>query len=570
MSKANLLKTETKSFQDLLGNGKVFEVPKFQRDYSWKEEHWEDLWADILALNLARDSRHYMGAIVVEGASDRKFRIIDGQQRVATLSILALAVIARLQDLAAEGVEANENKERAVRLRARFIGEKDPASLTEASKLSLNATDDSFYQGNLIQLRPPINPRKLPKSNRQLWSCFVYFGKRLQDPGSGLSSGLQLAELLSEVVAHQLLFILITVDDQMNAYTVFETLNARGLELSATDLLKNYLFSRIQSEPDLKMLQSNWQDLIATVQQEHFPEFLRYDLLCVLPQVRQQRLFKIVRDKVSTPGQVFELMDRLERRAETFAAATDPDHGYWQDFPGNEPQVLVAELKLFRVRQHIPALFAAWEKWPNSPELVKLLTHLRSFFFRYTVIASLNPNELEPRFHEIAAGVLSGKFATARQAFAPLRKLYPTDQTFSDDLSQKSFWTKGQRRKLTKYVLCKLEQESSGKTCDFRTDPGTIEHILPEHPDASWESSIAAEHQDDAVLRLGNLTLFEGKKNRGLGNSSYEEKLAVYEQSSYQLTRSIAQSPVDDWSMAAIEARQRQLAKLATQIWRVD
>lgn len=80
------------------------------------------------------------------------------------------------------GEHADQNRERAVALRTRFIDEKDPASLVESSKLFLNQTDDAFYQDYLVQIRPPLNPRGLPKSNRLLWECFRYFTKRLDEP----------------------------------------------------------------------------------------------------------------------------------------------------------------------------------------------------------------------------------------------------------------------------------------------------------------------------------------------------------------------------------------------------
>ena len=87
------MNTRTINYQELIGNGKTYRVPPYQRDYSWSEEQWEDLWNDIYELRVSPDDRHYMGALVVEGKSDRELLIIDGQQRMATLSILALAVI---------------------------------------------------------------------------------------------------------------------------------------------------------------------------------------------------------------------------------------------------------------------------------------------------------------------------------------------------------------------------------------------------------------------------------------------------------------------------------------------
>ncbi len=189
MAKANLMKTETRNFIDLIGNGKTYRVPPYQRDYSWGEEQWEDLWSDVIAMRDKPDERHYMGALVVEGQSDRDFLIIDGQQRIATLSVLALAILSQLKRLTEEGVDSEDNQDRVRQLRGRFIGEKDPTSLTESSKLFLNVTDNAFYQDYLVQLRPPLNPRSLPSSNRALWDCFRYFCRRIEKDSAVARSG---------------------------------------------------------------------------------------------------------------------------------------------------------------------------------------------------------------------------------------------------------------------------------------------------------------------------------------------------------------------------------------------
>src|SRR5258708_1947059 len=323
-----------------------------------------------------------MGALVVEGKNDREFLIIDGQQRMATLSILSRVVISKLLLMADVGSEPDENRERASELRNRFIGEKDPASLVESSKLFLNENGNDFYQDYMVQLRTPLNPRGLNKSNQLLWKCFLYFSARIDDVEEFRTSGVVLARLLSESLARQLLFILITVDDDLNAYTVFETLNARGFELTTPDLLKNYLFSRVRVEADLKALQRRWRALIATIGQEHFPEFLRYHLLCEQPKIRSQRLFKLVRDRVRTPASVFLLLKALKGRAELFAAVLDVNHGYWVELPEAKP--FIRELSLFRVRQMMPLLFAAWEKFSRQ-DFVSILRTVSVISFRYTV-----------------------------------------------------------------------------------------------------------------------------------------------------------------------------------------
>lgn len=176
MARINLLDTRTTSFGDLIGNGKIYRVPTFQRDYSWNEENWEDLWQDILALHLNPDSSHYMGALVLQSSSgsDKEFTIIDGQQRLATLSIIAIAVIEKIQRLVEQEKEISTNQERQAILKRTYLSDKDPRSLRHSSKILLNENNNDFYQSNLINLRKPLNVRSLSKSNQLLWQAFQY------------------------------------------------------------------------------------------------------------------------------------------------------------------------------------------------------------------------------------------------------------------------------------------------------------------------------------------------------------------------------------------------------------
>ena len=567
MAGTNILNTRTINYLELIGNGRSYRVPPYQRDYSWSEEQWEDLWNDLVDLRPRPEDRHYLGALVVEGKNDREFLVIDGQQRLATLSLLALAVIARLRAMAESGIDPKANLERGKELRNRFVGEKDPASLIESSRLYLNETDNAFYQDYLVQLREPRNPRGLPKSNRLLRDCFRYFVQRLDTLDELRDDGQSVAGLLSETVARQLLFILITVDDELNAYTVFETLNARGLELTTTDLLKNYLFSRVNVAADLEALQRRWRSLMATVGQERFPEFLRYHLLCEQPKVRSQRLFKLVRDRTRTAADVFKLLDDLEDRAELFAAVSDTNHGYWTDLP--DAKEYIRDLNLFQVRQAMPLLFAAWKSFSGN-DFVRVLKLVSVISFRYTVVSSLNTNALESVYHRAAKAAMDGDARTPAAVFEHLKPIYVDDERTRQNFALLVVNTRGQRKKLAKYILARLEQDATGRACDPETDPGAIEHILPENPVEAWKEAFPAERWEASVYRLGNLTLLEPAANRNVGNSIYTGKLDAYRNSTYTLTRQLPETAPERWTPELMDARQRRLAGRAVHLWRSD
>jgi len=565
MAAAEPLDTRTVTLLDLLGNGKRFSVPPFQRDYSWREEQWEDLWTDLILASAPQAPSHYMGALVLQRESDRDFVIIDGQQRIATLSILALAVIGQLHRLADAGVEAAENAERAGELRKRFISDKDPASLVESSKLSLNENDHGTYEDTLVRLRQPLNPRGLRGSRALLWQCFSYFSDRLQKLVTEGANGQKIAELLAEVAARKLLFIQVTVGDDGSAFTVFETLNARGLELSSTDLIKNFLFKRLRSRDAQVVLQRRWNAMLGMVEPQDFPAFLRYHLLCEEPGVRRPRLFKLIRDRVPSAQEVFPLINKLEQRAEIYAAIQDPFHELWTDWPG--ASAAVQELVLFRFTQAAPLIFAAVETLAPD-EVVRLLRVIRTIVFRYIVVGQRNPNALEPEIHRATRAVLGGAARNAGAVFRLLRPIYVPDDEFRSDMARLQVPTEGQRKRLAKYILARLEADRIGQA--INADAATIEHILPENPDAAWRDSIPEERWSERVYMLGNLTLLEPALNRSLGSVGYAAKCAAYSRSAFALTRDIAEQAPEDWNDAAILNRQARLADRAVHLWRED
>ncbi len=563
MARINLLDTRTVSFGDLIGNGKIYQVPDFQRDYSWKEENWEDLWQDILVL-LESKSSHYMGAIVLQDSatSDKNFTIIDGQQRLATLSIIAIAVIDKIKQLINREIQTEDNKIRRDILTRNYLGDKDPRSLRYSSKLILNENNNDFYQGNLINLRKPLNVRSLAKTNQLLWQAFEYYSERLQELNEIVNSGDKLAEFLTDTIAQGLLFIQISVEDELNAYTVFETLNARGIELSSTDLLKNYLFSLFQRPDDLREAQRQWKRIINTVQMERFPEFLRYYLSLKQTRVRRGRLFKIVRNSVKNAAEAFALLDRLEDYSSLFVALSNHNDDFWRDIPNNKPYV--RELQLFKVKQAYPTLLAAYKSFSND-NFTRLLKLVCIFSFRYTIISSLNPNELEKIYNQVAIEICRGNINSPRQVFAKLKSVYVSDEKFLQDFSYLSISTRGQKKKLAKYILCKLEEYASVKLVE--EDSFLIEHILPESPSEIWRKDFNEIQIEEMVYKIGNLTLLEPSFNRQIGNEAYSEKQKLYEKSVYELTSNIQ---AEDWTPDNINLRQTRLARSAVHIWRAD
>lgn len=188
------------------------------------------------------------------------------------------------------------------------------------------------------------------------------------------------------------------------------------------------------------------------------------------------------------------------------------------------------------------------------------------FSFRYTVVSSLNPNDLESLYNRIAISIVSGEISSPRQVFEILRPAYVSDEKFFQDFCFFSISTRGQKKKLARYILLKLEIDALGRP-DISEDDFSIEHILPEAATDEWRKFFANTQIEEMVYRIGNLTPLEPSLNRQVGNESFSIKKETYQQSRYALTQNILS---EEWNADALASRQRQLAQRAKHIWRSD
>ena len=567
MATGHLLDTKTVNLNDILGNGKIYRVPQFQRDYSWEQDNWEDLWNDI---ELAAESMyaHYMGSVVLQSTTGKEFSIIDGQQRFTTLTILTLAVIDAINKIADKGIDIEENKERVNILMLQYIGQKDPSSLNYSSKLFLNENNDGFFQNRLIGFKDPINIRKLSDSEKLMWDAYLFFKEKIAQRFKKNYNGSELASFLNKVVGELMMFIQITVEDELNAYTVFETLNSRGVELTSTDLLKNYLFSQVaKSETDLKQIKTQWKKIIDAIGLKEFPNFLRYFLLATRKQLTKEYLFKEVKHFVKTGQDVFELLDHLEFYAYNYIALGNPDDEMWNMEKENRNAIGI--LKAFKVIQWKSLLMVALAKL-NNHDIKRLLQSIVTISYRYNVISKLQTNEMEKIYSRAAINLFKGDNDNITEILNSLKPLYVNDEDFKNYFSLKQFNTNNSTdKKLLRYTLYRLEgQEIGGNLYDFETDSGTIEHILPESYPESWHLEFNEEEYTRNVFMLGNLTLLEASKNnKDAADKIFEEKKPIYHTSKFVLTKNIIDP---QWTPQNIKSRQAHLAKLATGIWKIQ
>ena len=575
-----------------MGNGLKYRVPKFQRDYSWDQEQWNELILDIQ--NVLQDAPglsaspsqtknpspaphepppiHYMGYLVLKSSDNKTFDIIDGQQRLITISLFILAGIGHLKKLEEEGFQPEDNKNRRETLLNSFIGFKDPVSLAVQNKLTLNANNERFFREYLSQMKaPPVSGIKF--SEKLMSRALSFFDKTLNEQfQETLENGAAIARLI-ENTADRLFFTSITVGDETSAYTVFETLNARGVQLSTPDLVKNYTFSLMDrgddiSEGDLKQLEDRWSAVTDSLGKNKFSDFIRADWLSKHPDSRKRNLFKQIKEGVANKDQADAYLDRLRTNAEIYSALQDSENPFWKAVKEglySHPQLKrsLKTLNLFRIKTPHGALIAGFRKLPPK-DFIKILAYTEALLIRYDVIGNRRIDSLKKGYDTLTKAIISGQNLNSLKNI--LKEIQPDDAAFKRDFMERDFSDMSDKK--LRWLLERIESHLNKEAIDGSLL--TLEHILPKNP--AEGSQWLDEFEDERAIekqsrRIGNMTLLSPADNRSAGQQAFFEKQKIYKKSPIQITKQIERYP--RWGADSISQRQKEMAKTAVEIWRI-
>ncbi|HDV7380986.1 TPA: DUF262 domain-containing protein, partial [Campylobacter jejuni] len=550
----SFLNTETLTLNDLFSKDRTYSVPKYQRNYSWDEDQWEDLWSDIEDLEKS-NYPHFMGSIVLQETKDVKnIDIIDGQQRLSTLSIFIAAVIVYIDDLVKKDKDKINNEKRKEIFNKKYLGYESSTTLKIVPKLTLNKTNNNFFTTYIINQNIPDKPTlaDADKSNLLLHKAFDFFQKKIKEKFQE-EDGKKIAEYV-EMIGEQLKFIVIIVQNELDAYVLFQTLNARGAELTAADLLKNYFLSLLKNDSEaLEQANSIWEDINNKISTEKIPDFLRSVVNFQTDLVTKNRLFKEVRKNIKTSEEAFSFISKLHNLSSLYLALQNSNHNSWNEFSQKDAKYYINILELLRFKSSLPLLLIAKEKIINDQEFTKILKACAVLSIRYS-ISKTRTNKLESNYNKIACNIFYDKYKNANEIIKALKLIDIDDNDFKKSFSIYSKKaTSGNDEKIVKFLLFNIERHLSGGICDEQI--ATIEHILP--------SSL----NDEKVHKLGNYILLEAKYNQQLKNKNFKEKIDIYSKSNFKLAQYVAEN-FKTWDTKSIDQYQNFLAKQALALWK--
>lgn len=549
---------------EFLKKAEQFIVPIYQRVYSWETPECERLWDDIVrAGDQENVGAHFTGSVVyVERdqsniAAAEPHLIIDGQQRVTTVTLLMAALAARLGELP-EGEREPIEGFAPGKIRAHYLTN----HLEEGDryfKLILSKSDRAA-------LKAVINEAPIPESDSRVPANFDFFVRKLNDPQVNLSAvclGLRKLEIVDVKLTR----------GKDNPQLVFESMNSTGKALSQADLIRNFVLMDLPPKEQTHLYEHYWfamEQQFKGGDERRFDEFVRHYLTLKTGTIPREGdiydAFKAFTGERAVDGiTVDEIVVELSAYATRFARMA----------LGSEPSASLAsrfaQIEQLRATPVYPFLLRVYTDYDDGviseDEFRTILESTIAYVLR-RAICGIATNSYRDTFAKFADAISVEDYVesiNAKYLTLPANKRFPNDVEFSASLETVDLYN----LKISKYFLSRLE--NYGRKEAVNTADYTIEHILPQNEDlsAEWQVELGSDWKDvqsRLLHTLGNLTLTG--YNPEYSDKPFLEKRDMeggFKNSPLRLNEGLGS--LDAWNEQAISDRAGRLAKLAVSVW---
>ena len=546
-----------------------FVVPSYQRRYSWEDEQVEDLWKDLQNIESSAQD-HFFGTVVfmsrsaAQGAT--KYDIVDGQQRITTVSILLCAI----RDILEENFP-----EDAIKSRTENISESLWFVNRDGERQGLRLTLGNLDRGSYEKL---IEGYPEEVENERITNAYETFKENLE--------GRELDEIktLHDRILDQLIYVSITVEEHSDAYQLFEAMNNRGLSLSPIDLMKNYLLMVASQRDgvDDGRIEDLWGEVIENIDRfsgvsspgvtffrQYFMSSAQYGLN---EKITANKLYEpTFTDTIERTDDLEGLMEDIRDNAELYRKLLEQEVDDFDRAENVELNRLLLDAKTVSITPFTLFLRAFSET--DDVGLLKQVIEKSNVLMLRRQICDRNTGPHDTMFNHLAQEMFE-----AEDPLAYIDEyLNADDRLPSDDRFERDFQREGFRKTdRTKYILSKIEEEHfghGGKQVKESRYEVHIEHILPEHPGKNltelWLEpfGISDDEHDEYKKRIGNLTLLERDPNIRASNRTLEKKQDFYTETKTDLKMTHELEDKDTWNVTAIQDRSQRLSDIAVGIW---
>lgn len=542
---------------EILNGNKQFLIPVYQRYYSWDIEQCRRLWNDIVDMQKRNKAGHFVGSIVniAEQAMPtgvQKYMIIDGQQRMTTLTLLLLA----LRDYAIQHPEDTTINSRRI---DNMLLKNEYEVGDERYKLLLTETDRDI----LIRL---VESKPIPDGTKsRLIDNYKFFSGKIAD------RDLQPAEIYESIGKLQI--VNITLDRTMDdAQAIFESLNSTGKELSESDLIRNYVLMGLEPSEQTYIYEHLWRPMeqlfVYETQDSVMDSFFRHYLTMKLTRIPKQgrvyEEFKLYHLNCEF-GTIRELCQDLLNYAKFYTDIV------FKQSNNAELKRLYEDIVDLRMEVSYPFLLKVHndcaEGTITEDNLKEILRLCISYVLRRS-ICDIPTNSMNKTFATLRNSIRPDDYMNSVKAFFVLQDTYkefPDNDKFMAAFMSRDIYTMRARN----YILSRLE--NFGNKAPIIIENYTIEHIMPQNTSLSpeWQHDLGVnwkEIQKTYIHTIGNLTLTA--YNSEMSDRSFVDKMNMpggFKESALRLNAYLVK--LTEWNEDHIKERAQQLAAKAVQIW---
>jgi hypothetical protein len=552
-----------------------FQVPEYQRAYAWKENQLEAFWEDLMEVTDGDVGTHFLGSIVVvkedKGLDELAvLQIVDGQQRLATISTLLCTI---RQKLRKDGDKLDSDTNPAEGMDRNYLWEEDE-DFREQPNLTMSTFDEEEYTELLNGRMPTSEDSKLVKAAQ-------FFNGKI------VKMDVERVNEVRKRLVNSMTLVTIECDSEGSAFKLFETLNDRGLALSAVDLMKNYLFKTAheapRSEINYELVRKDWEDIIKIVKPELTKPgrfFRHYIMAAEEPDVTDpisnyklyDRFCEVLDDEIPNSDiTVEEYIADMKEKAVLYVDIVQADIDIFGQKGNRAINQKLENLNTLGVTQERTLLLRLFGEIDNPNRLMRALSILESFVFRWRLTAQATGTDVD----EIHASLCSTIFDDSDpidRLKERLSSIAPDDSAVRLAVRTENFT----RNARTRYILTRIENEyfSDGNK---KVDPSTIdiEHIAPRKAFtakkySTWPSylDMSPEEFEEHSDKIGNLTILDERVNSRAQDDPFDQKKKEYTSSDYQMTADICE--YDEWGSTQIEKRTEKLATACPKIWNFE
>ncbi|MBO4925274.1 MAG: DUF262 domain-containing protein [Clostridia bacterium] len=537
-----------------------FNIPVYQRNYSWDTENCQQLFSDIETItNTQKD--HFIGSIVyvsIGTATEPYYNIIDGQQRITSVMLFLKALY-----------DSTDDDKFKKQIRNGFLvntGFDDQPKM----KLKQVESDQSIFEKIIMQQDFLEDAFSTTEKNSNVYRNYSFFKDRIEQSSSTLQS------LYSAIFKLEIIDVCLTTEDPQE---VFESMNSTGKSLTNTDLLRNYLLMDLKGNQQTKLYKNYWLQIEKNVGSKLMEQYMVHYLIMKRKSDSiniHRRSGKINRNTLYDCYKIyFPPENKANNGTERLLADMYHFSTIYKKIVNNNALTeldkaineLIYELSAEQVAIFLMHLLYVQEQGIISDE--DMLLAVRACI-SYVLRVRIFKGSIANQFFALAIqyfdrGDSSVPFIT--RVWDALNSgqgsyRFPKDREFQNAFETKDMFLEFKPQML-RYILYKFERKVSKEVVE--PDNVTIEHILPQEPE-KWQEHLLKIHDNsyrEYTHRIGNLTLT--KLNSEASNNPFEKKKTIYAKSGYMITREIAN--YSDWTSNEIRKRSNAMALEALKIW---